>query len=111
MASEKENPNLIAQLRYGKIKTPFQHHTVIAEGRAGDLVEGFECRKGPAFMALKTWSNSADEASAMIQDIGAQIGFIVTGRIEVFDSAPVKAPGEHPYGYDINFTPFNEDDE
>jgi hypothetical protein len=109
MSSQKENPNLIAQLRYGKIKTSFMHHTVIAEGQVGDLVEGFECRQGPAFMAMKTWSNSADEAAEMIQNIGSQIGFSVTGQIEIFDTPPVKAPGEQPFGYDIKFTPFNED--
>ena len=111
MSTEKENPNLIAQLRYGKIKTQFQHNTVIGEGRVGDLAEGFECRKGPAFMAMKTWSNSSDEALDMIKDIGRQIGFAVSGTIEVFDTPPVKAPGEQPFGYDINFTPFDEEDD
>ncbi len=111
MASEKTNPNLIAQLRYGKIKTAFLHHTVIAEGLVGDLVEGFECPRGPAIMAMKTWSNSAEEAFEMIQDIGGQIGFTVNGTIEVFDSPPIKSPSDKPFGYDIIFKPFSEENE
>ena len=111
MNSEKSNPNLIAQLRYGKIKTPFKHFTVIAKGVVGQLVDGFECPEGPAFMAMKTWSNSADESALMIKNIGQQIGFTITGPTEIFDTPPTEPPKENPFGYDINFTPFTDDDE
>lgn len=95
------------KLRYGKLTTPYSHFTVLAEGMVGDLEEGFECRRGKAFMAMKVWASSTDEAADMIQSIGEQIGFEITGKIEVFDTEPQDPPQEDPFGYDINFTPFD----
>ncbi len=95
------------KLRYGKLKTPFQHRTVIAEGVVGQLSDGFSCRPGPAFLGMKTWASSADEASHMAGVIGEQIGFKVTGRIYVYDTEPHQPPGDTPSGYDIQFTPFD----
>ena len=95
------------KLKYGKLRTPFKHFTVLAEGVAGNLVEGFECRRGPAIMAMKTWSESAEESTDMARTIGKQIGFAVTGNVQVYDTEPAIPPGENPHGYDINFTPFD----
>ncbi len=96
------------KLRYGKIKTPFSHYTVLADGVVGDLVEGFECPKGPAWMSMKTWSSSTDESADMIKVIGKQIGFLVTGRIEIYKTEPIEPPSDNPHGYDIKFTPYEE---
>ena len=95
------------KLRYGKLQTPFKHITVIAEGLAGDLEDGFDCPPGNAFMSMKTWAASYEEAADMIQVIGNQIGFKVTGEIQLFDTEPNEPPKGNPYGYDIKFTPFN----
>lgn len=95
------------KLRYGKLSTPYKHYTVIASGEAGDLVEGFDCPKGNAYMGIKVWAETIEESADMIQIIGEQIGFIVKGNIEVFESEPEQPPGEDPFGYDINFTPFS----
>lgn len=97
------------KLRYGKLQTPFKHVTIIAEGVVGELQEGFTCPTGNAFMGMKVWASSDEEAADMIQVIGEQIGFQVTGKIQIFDADPVEPPKENPYGYDINFTPFNEE--
>jgi len=94
------------KLRYGKIKTPYKHFTLIANGFVEDLTEGFECPKGNAYMGIKIWAESEDEASDLIQSISQQIGFIITGNIEIFKTEPVQPPGENPSGYDIQFTPF-----
>lgn len=99
------------KLRDGKIKTPYQHYTVIAEGVVSEEMEDFTCPPGSAFMGMKTWASSADESADMIQAIGGQIGFKVTGRIEVYETEPIQPPRNNPYGYDINFTPFDSDDE
>ena len=96
------------KLKYGKISTPFKHFTVIAMGEAGNLEDGFECPKGPAYMGMKVWAESTGEAAEMIQVIGNQIGFLITGNTEVFETEPHEPPGESPHGYDINFTPFSE---
>ena len=97
------------KLRYGKLSTPYQHFTVLANGIVGELIEGFECRPGKAYMAMKTWASSVDESAEMIQVIGEQIGFTVTGKIEVFDTEPVEPPEDKPHGYDIQFTAYDED--
>jgi len=95
------------RLRYGKISTPYQHYTLIANGIvASELVEGFTCPKGNAFMGMKVWAESIDDSIEMIQSIGNQIGFEVTGKIEVFKTEPEQPPEEKPFGYDITFTPF-----
>lgn len=99
------------KLRFGKIQTPYQHFTVIAEGVAREEMQDFLCPPGQAFMAMKTWASSPDESGHMVQVIAEQIGFDVTGRIEIYETEPAQPPREHPYGYDIQFTPFQEDDE
>jgi hypothetical protein len=104
---EKEEENWKLKLHYGKITTPYFHYTLIAEGTAGDLEEGFECRQGKAFMGMKVWASSHDEAFDMIEAIGEQIGFSRMGKIEIFDTEPQEPPKEDPYGYDIKFIPIN----
>lgn len=94
------------KLRYGQVKPPYNHYTVLAEGVVGELSDGFSCRPGPAWMGMKTWSSSSEESADMIRAIGARIGFTVTGRIHVYSTDPNQPPGENPRGYDITFTPF-----
>ncbi len=95
------------KLRYGQIKTEFKHFTVLADGVVGDLVDGFECLPGNAWMSMKTWSNSADESADMIQYVGGQIGFECTGRIEVYETDPTEPPRDEPFGYGINFKSYD----
>ena len=97
------------KLRYGKLTTPFKHITLIAQGVAGELQDGFSCPPGNAFMGMKVWASSAEEAAAMIRAIGQQIGFKVTGDIQIYNTDPSEPPKDNPYGYDINFTPFSEE--
>ena len=105
MDSESEDKNWKLKLRYGKLKTPYQHS--IVEGTVEHLREGFSCPKGSAFMAMKVWATSSEESCDMIRAIAKHIGFDVTGQISVFETEPTSPPREDPYGYDINFTPFN----
>jgi hypothetical protein len=60
-------------------------------------------------MGMKTWASSPDELVDMVRVIGRQIGFKVTGRIQVYDTEPKQPPRENPYSYDITFTPFDAD--
>ena len=94
------------RLRYGQVNTPFKHYTVLGDGTAGTLEDGFECRPGPAIMTMRVWATDADEAAHMIRTIGKHIGFDVAGKIEIYDTEPEVAPGEHPHGYGISFTPY-----
>lgn len=107
MSAEEHEKDWKLKLRYGKLTTPFHHYTVIAEGTVGQLAEGFSCPPGSAFMAMKTWASSTDESADMVAVIGRQIGFTVTGDIQIYDTEPVEPPRERPFGYDIQFTPFD----
>jgi hypothetical protein len=60
-------------------------------------------------MGMKMWAGSTGEAADMMQVIGGQIGFTVTGKIEIFETEPAEPPGENPRGYGINFTPFDDE--
>ena len=111
MDDEGQDKNWKLKLRYGKLKTPFQHFTLLADGVVGDLMEGFSCRPGSAIMGMKVWASSAAEAFDMIRAIGEQIGFTVTGRIQLYETAPVSPPRETPHGYDIRFTPYDDERE
>jgi hypothetical protein len=99
------------ELRYGRRTTPFAHYSGIAEGEVGELADGFSCRSGPAFMGMKMWASSTEEAVDMVRAIGAEIGFTTTGRIYIYETDPAEPPGENPRGYDITFTPFEKDSE
>ncbi len=101
------DPAWRAKLRYGKLKTPFRHYTAVAEGEVtGPLQQGFMCRPGSAFMAMKAWCSSVEECAHMVRLIGRDIGFAVTKRIYVYETEPSEPPYERPRGYGISFTPF-----
>ena len=109
MSDDAPEKNWKLKLRYGKLKTP--HLTLIADGIVtAKLMEGFSCRPGRAFMAMKVWASSNEEAFDMAQSIGKQIGFIVTGRIELFTTEPTAPPRANSHGYDIQFTPYDPED-
>lgn len=100
------SPNWKLDLRYGRLSTPFKHFTLVADGVVEELQDGFACPSGPAIMAMKAWASDPAEAGDMVVAIGRQIGFSVTGRIEVFETEAEQPPGPHPHGYAIGFTPY-----
>ena len=86
-----------------------KHVTVLADGVVGEHGDGFERRPGRAWMSMmKTWAADSEESIDMIGVIGKRIGFTVDGRIEVYVTEPDQTPGEKPHGYDIRFTPYDE---
>lgn len=102
----ENEPDWKLKLRYGRLKTNFFHFTVMADGVVEQLPEGFNCRSGPAWMAMKAWAENAGEAGQMTRLIAGQIGFAVTGEVLVYDTEPKDPPKESPHGYDISFTPY-----
>jgi hypothetical protein len=107
VSEQPSDPTWKLKLRYGRTATPYSHFTVIAEGTVGDLAPGFSCPRGPAFMGMKTWALSLDESADMMSAISRQVGFRITGSIEVFVTEPQEPPRDKPFGYDITFTPFD----
>ena len=96
------------KLRYGKLTTSFKHFTVFADGIVQQLVDGYYCRPGRAWMAMKVWASDVDESMGMIRVIGNKIGFSVDGKIEVYVAEPEEPPSDKPYGYHIRFMPYDE---
>jgi hypothetical protein len=72
----------------------------------GKLEDGFNCPPGKAWMSMKTWASSTGESVDMVKVIGEQVGFKITGRIEVYETEPTEPPRENPFGYDIKFTSY-----
>jgi hypothetical protein len=95
------------KLRYGKEATPYKHFTALGDGIVGELVDGFDCPQGPAIMAIKVWATDADESADMLRVIGGQIGFEAIGEIQIYETEPEQPPKDNPFGYDINFTPYD----
>jgi len=106
---ENAEPDWKLRLRYGKLETPYQHFTLLADGTAATLRHGFECRPGQAWMGIKVWASSQDEAFNMVRVIGGDIGFKTTGEIQMFDTPPEEPPSENPRAYGISFTPYDDD--
>ena len=96
------------KLRYGKLTTSFEHFAVFADGIVRQLVDGYYCRPGRAWMAMKAWATDIDESMDMIRVIGNQIGFSVDGKIEVYTAEPEEPPRDKPHGYHIRFMPYDE---
>jgi hypothetical protein len=101
-------PDWKVQFRDGKLKTPFRHYTAMVEGIVVELSMGFKCRPGYAFMVMKVWASSPDEAMDLVKTMCEQVGFDWRGQIHVFVTDPALPPKKHPYGYDVDFTPFLE---
>lgn len=97
------------KLRYGRLSTPFQHFAVLADGVAGEPIDGLECRPGPAVMSMKGWATDADEAADMLRYVSNEIGFSITGAIEVHQAELDEPPRDRPFAYSINFVPYSED--
>lgn len=105
MAEEHDDNHWTAQLKDGRLSTPFKHFSVFATGVVGDkLAQGFTCPPGNATMAMKIWASSAHEVGEMANSFGKNVGFKVS-KIEIHETKPVEPPGDEPFGYAVEFTP------
>lgn len=95
-----------AKLRYGKLTTQFSHFTLLADGHADDDIQAHECPKGSAFMAMKVWALSTDQAADVFEYVAKEIGFTIADKIDIYDTEPEQPPQEKPYGYAISFQPY-----
>jgi len=43
------------KLRYGRLKTPFTHYTLIAPARVEKYIEDFDAEIGKAWIGMKIW--------------------------------------------------------
>jgi hypothetical protein len=63
---------------------------------------------GPAWLAIKVWARSSDDAADLVRAIAPQLGAEVQGRVDVYSAEPVQPPGVGPLAYDPAFTSYAE---
>ena len=97
------------KLRYGKIKTPYQHFTAIAQGVVVTSDNSLQCPAGPAMITIRTWATDAAQSAQIIQFFGSELGYEITEDIQIYETDPERPPKDQPYGYGINVTPFEND--
>ncbi len=91
--------------------TQFTHFTLLADGEVFSPNEDFDTECGRYIMAMKVWATDADEAADMIVAIGQRLGFKPDGELQVFMTEPDEPADDQPFGYDIQFTSYSEDEE
>ena len=91
--------------------TDFTHYTLLADGEVFEPNEDFGTEPGPCIMAMKVWAKDPEQAADMIAAIGQQLGFRLEGELQVFVTEPEEPAEEQPFGYDVQFTSYDDEDE
>ena len=91
--------------------TDFTHYTLLADGHVIAPNVDFGIEPGPCIMSMKVWARDVEQAADMIVDIGKQLGFHADGELQVFVSDPEEPVEDQPYGYDVQFTAYSDEDE
>ncbi len=90
--------------------TEFTHFTLLCDGQVVEANEEFGTEIGPCIMAMKVWARDADQAADMIATIGPRLGFQPDGELQVFVTDPEAPEEDKPFGYDVQFTSYSEED-
>lgn len=91
--------------------TDLTHYTLLADGEVVEPNAEFGTQAGPAIMAMKAWAKDAEQAADMIVAIGERLGFRPDGELQVFVTEPGAPKDAKPYGYDVQFTSYDDDEE
>ncbi|MEO1476895.1 MAG: hypothetical protein AAFS13_10995 [Pseudomonadota bacterium] len=97
------------KLRYGQLTTPYSHYTLLADGYAEIANPDYNLEVGHCIMGLNVWATDQTEAYDVIQSVGNQLGFRITGKVELYETDAKRPPGENPSAYGANFTPYQID--
>jgi hypothetical protein len=90
----------------GTLNTRFKHYSVIADGVAGRAAEEFRGKPGPAFLGMKVWASSSEEAAHMFRLFAERTSFTIKGKVDVYDTEPSEPPRDEPHAYGIKFTSY-----
>jgi hypothetical protein len=97
------------RLRYGRLHTPYHHYTAIAKGVFSQPSAESSYESGQrAYMGMHIWATSPDEAIDIAHAIGAEHGFVITVRTDIYVSDPSEPPRQSPYTYGTYFVPYRE---
>lgn len=91
--------------------TDYTHYTLLADGQVTEANPEFGTVLGPCIMAMKVWATDPDQAADIIVAVGERLGFRPEGELQVFVTEPEEPPEEQPFGYDVQFTSYSEDEE
>ncbi len=86
--------------------TPYSHYTLLADGEVIEPNADFGTVPGPAVMAMKVWAEHGEQAADMFVAFANTVAFKIAEGIELYETEPEKAPEDRPFGYDIQFTPY-----
>ena len=106
LASDDPHPNWKLLLRYGRLDTPYEHFTVLADVQVIEGDADLGSRVGPAWLSMKVWAASADAAAQLVEAIASQVGTELRGNVEVYSSEPTEPPQEEPFAYDPSFVAY-----
>lgn len=87
--------------------TGFTHFAIVADGEIMEASEDFGTVPGPAVISMKAWASNTEEAADMIVQISNRFGFKLAGEVEIYVTAPDTPAKDHPFGYDIAFSPYD----
>jgi hypothetical protein len=93
-------------LRYGRLRTPYEHFTVFADVQVIEANADLGSHAGPGWMSMNVWASSADAAAEIICDIAPQVGAEVRGRWEVYKTEPREPPQDVPFAYELRFVAY-----
>ncbi len=91
--------------------TGYTHFTLLADGHVIEPNEEYGTETGPCIMGMKVWARDAEQAVDMIVDIGKELGFHADGELQVYVTEPEEPEEDHPYGYDVQFTAYSDEDD
>jgi hypothetical protein len=106
VAADEAHPNWKLLLRYGRLKTPYEHFTVLADVRVMEGDADLGSQVGPAWLSMNVWAASADAAADLVDAIAPQVGAEVRGRVQVHSSEPDRPPQDEPFAYDPSFVAY-----
>jgi len=96
------------KLRYGKLKTPFTHYTILAPVLIKEYNEQHSAQEGKAYMGMKIWAEDNENAFSIFQRVANEAQFEITGNMELYETDPVEPPSEREYFYGINFSYYKD---
>ena len=84
--------------RLGLLRTPYRHFTASARGtKDGEA----------AVLSMSSWAPSKEVAADMVEVIGRELGFLVTGSVDVRENGhPAEPPPQkNPSAYGLSIIP------
>ena len=57
---------------------------------------------------MKIWSMNEEESADLYQSVAEQIGFKLSGNMDIYETEAESPPKDNPYAYGINFSYYTD---